>query len=109
MEITQHGFAEGEQPGATPVGTGMYRAPETLAGGAASKAAGSVAKFRHGRRASKTLRYPETLRRLDFEPFTDDCDGLRERTGTETESAFDDARLAADVSREVEDRRLALP
>jgi non-specific serine/threonine protein kinase len=36
MEITQHGFAEGEQPGATPVGTGMYRAPEILAGGAAS-------------------------------------------------------------------------
>ncbi len=36
MEITQHGFAEGEQPAATPVGTGMYRAPETLAGGGAS-------------------------------------------------------------------------
>ncbi|WP_263376050.1 protein kinase domain-containing protein [Granulicella aggregans] len=36
MEITQHGFADGEQAGGTPVGTGMYRAPETLAGGPAS-------------------------------------------------------------------------
>jgi hypothetical protein len=44
---------------------------------------------------------------LDFESFTDNCGGLRERTGTEAESAFDDARLAADVLREVEDRHLA--
>jgi hypothetical protein len=44
---------------------------------------------------------------LDFESFTDHCDGLRERRGTEAKSAFDDARLAADVVREVEDRRLA--
>jgi len=34
---------------------------------------------------------------LDFESFADHCDGLRERTGTEAESAFDDARLAADI------------
>ncbi len=68
---------------------------------------GSVAKFRHRRRASKTLRYPQTLCRLEFESFTDNCDGLSERTGTEAESAFDDTRLAADVLREVEGRRLA--
>jgi serine/threonine protein kinase/DNA-binding winged helix-turn-helix (wHTH) protein len=36
MEITQHGFGEADQPGGTPVGTGMYRAPEVLAGGLAS-------------------------------------------------------------------------
>ncbi len=36
MEITQHGFAAGEQPSGTPVGTGIYCAPEVLAGGAAS-------------------------------------------------------------------------
>jgi serine/threonine protein kinase len=36
MEITQHGFAEGDQSSGTPVGTGMYRAPEILAGGPAS-------------------------------------------------------------------------
>jgi hypothetical protein len=35
------------------------------------------------------------------------CDGLRERTGTEAESAFDDARLDANVSGKVEDHRLA--
>lgn len=32
MEITQHGFAEGNQPLGSPVGTGIYRAPEVLAG-----------------------------------------------------------------------------
>ncbi len=36
MEITQHGFAEGDPSSGTPVGTGMYRAPEILAGGPAS-------------------------------------------------------------------------
>jgi serine/threonine protein kinase len=36
MEITQHGFAEGDRPAETPVGTGMYRAPEILAGGPSS-------------------------------------------------------------------------
>jgi len=44
----------------------------------------------------------------EIEAFTDDCDGLRERTGSDAESAFDDARLAVDVLREVEDRHLAL-
>ncbi|WP_263377099.1 protein kinase domain-containing protein [Granulicella aggregans] len=36
MEITQHGFADGDRSAGTPVGTGMYRAPETMAGGSAS-------------------------------------------------------------------------
>ena len=53
------------------------------------------------------LPYPPSSR-LEFESFTDDCDGLRERRGTDPESAFNDASLAADVLREVEDRRLAL-
>jgi hypothetical protein len=44
---------------------------------------------------------------LDFESFTDHHHNLRQRTGTDAESAFDDARLAADVLREVEDRRVA--
>jgi hypothetical protein len=52
--------------------------------------------------------YLQTSSRLEVEPFTDDCDGLRERSGTDAESAFDDARLAADVLREVEDCGLAL-
>jgi hypothetical protein len=69
---------------------------------------GSVAKIRLGRRASETLPDPQRSSRLEVEPFTDDCDGLRERRGTDAESAFDDARLAADVLREVEDRGLAL-
>ena len=51
---------------------------------------------------------PQTSSRLEVEPFTDDCEGLRERSGTDAKSALDDARLAADVLCEVEDRRLAL-
>jgi hypothetical protein len=46
--------------------------------------------------------------RLGFELFPDGCDGLGERAGTETERALYDARLATDVLREVEDRRLTL-
>ncbi|AXC16247.1 hypothetical protein ACPOL_7047 (plasmid) [Acidisarcina polymorpha] len=45
---------------------------------------------------------------LKCEPFIDERDGLRERTSANAESAFDDAYLAADVTREIEDRRLAL-
>jgi hypothetical protein len=56
----------------------------------------------------EVLPCPQTSSRLEAEPFTDDCDGLRECTGTDAESAFYDARRAADVLREVEDRRLAL-
>ncbi len=52
-------------------------------------------------------RPPRTLRRLDFESFTENCDGPRERTSTEAEGALDDVCLAADVLREVEGRRLA--
>ncbi len=46
--------------------------------------------------------------RLWFESFTEDCDGLREGAGTEAKSPLDNARLTADVSREIEDLRLAL-
>ena len=48
------------------------------------------------------------MRSLEFEAFTDESDCLRERTGTDPESPFDDVRLAADVLREIEDRRLTL-
>ena len=50
----------------------------------------------------------ERSSRLRLEALTDDCDDLSERTGTEAESAFNDAHFAMDVLREVEDRRLAL-
>ena len=56
----------------------------------------------------RNVALPQRSNKLAVEPVTDDCDGLRERTGTDAESAFDNACLAADVLREVEDRRLAL-
>ena len=56
---------------------------------------------------SGTSPSPRTLRRLDFELVTDHGNSLRERSGTDAESAFYDPRLAADVLCEVEDRRLA--
>lgn len=31
---------------------------------------------------------PQTSSRLEVEPFTDDCEGLRERSGTDAESAL---------------------
>ncbi len=40
--------------------------------------------------------------------FTKDFNGLRERTDTDAEGAFDNARLPADVVGEVEERRLTL-
>jgi hypothetical protein len=46
------------------------------------------------------------LRRLEL--FPDDGDDLRERPGADSEGAFDDACLTADVLRDVEDCRLAL-
>ena len=46
--------------------------------------------------------------RLEFELFRDDCGRLGGSTGTNSESSFDDARLAANVLRKVEDRRLVL-
>ena len=51
---------------------------------------------------------PWTSSLLGFKCLTDEIDGLGERAGPDTESAFDDARLAADVLRHIEDRRLAL-
>ena len=50
----------------------------------------------------------QTSSRLEVEFFTDQSDGLCERTGTDAESAFDDASFTADVTREVEDCCLAL-
>ncbi len=50
----------------------------------------------------------QALSSLELEAFTDESDGLREHTGTDAESAFDNAGFTADVLREVEDRRLAL-
>jgi len=69
---------------------------------------GSVAKSRHGRGWPGRCRSFQASSRFEFELFSDDCDGLRERTGADSESAFDDTRLAANVLRKVEDRRLAL-
>ncbi len=42
-------------------------------------------------------------RRLEFELFTDDCNGLGERTCPDAKGAFDAACLTADVLRDVED------
>ncbi len=56
----------------------------------------------------RVVALPQTSSRLDVQPFTEDCDGLRERTDTDAEGAFDNARLAADVVGEVEERRLTL-
>jgi hypothetical protein len=49
-----------------------------------------------------------SLSRLEAKLFPEERDRLRKRRGAETERSFDDARLASDVAREVEDRRLAL-
>ena len=43
-----------------------------------------------------------------LEPFTDQLDGFGQRGWAEAEGAFDQARLAKDVARQVEDRRLTL-
>ena len=67
-----------------------------------------VAKSRHGQGHPEGWRSIWTSGVLEFELFLENCDSLGERTGTDSEGAFDDARLASDVLREVEDRRLAL-
>jgi hypothetical protein len=50
----------------------------------------------------------QTSSGLEVERFTDERDDLRKRRGADAERAFDNARFAVDVAREVEDRRLAL-
>ena len=45
--------------------------------------------------------------KLEIEPLSDDCDGFRERTGINAESALNNARLAANVLRETDDCGLA--
>jgi hypothetical protein len=57
---------------------------------------------------SKTLFYSPTSSSLEINSLTDESNGLRDRTGTDAETAFDDASFTTDVLREVEDRRLAL-
>jgi hypothetical protein len=44
---------------------------------------------------------------LEVEPSSDEGDGFCEHRVTDAESAFDDARLTADVAYEIEDRRVA--
>ncbi len=50
----------------------------------------------------------QTSIRLEFELFTNECDGVRERTCTDAKRSFANACLAMGVLRDVEDRRLAL-
>ena len=50
----------------------------------------------------------QTSGSLQFERFTEERDCLRERTGAHTESSFDNARFAANVSREMEGSSLPL-
>jgi hypothetical protein len=45
---------------------------------------------------------------LEIKHVTYACDCLRKRRGADAERSFDDARLAADVARDVEDRCLTL-
>ena len=45
---------------------------------------------------------------LELEPLADEPHGLRQGAGAETEGALHKTRLAADVARDVEDRRLTL-
>ena len=59
-------------------------------------------------RGVRVIALPQTSSRLNVQLFTKDRDSFRERTDTDAESAFDNARLAADVLGEVEDGRLAL-
>jgi hypothetical protein len=47
------------------------------------------------------------LRSCGRKPLTDQLDGFAQRAGAETAGALDQARLANDVTRKVEDRRLA--
>ncbi len=49
-----------------------------------------------------------TSSRLEVERFPDERYGFGERRGANSECSFYDARLASDVAREIEDRRLAL-
>ena len=56
-------------------------------------------------RGARVVALPQTSSRLEVQRFTEDGDSFRERTDTDAEGAFDDARLAAD---EVEYGRLTL-
>ena len=56
----------------------------------------------------RVVALPHTSSRLNVKFFTKDRDSFRERTGTDAEGAFHNARFAADVLGEVEDGRLTL-
>ncbi len=47
--------------------------------------------------AGRVVTLPKASSRLDFKPFTNEVNRLRERTDTDAEAAFDNACLATDV------------
>ena len=49
----------------------------------------------------------DLISRLEFEPFADKSNSLRESAGAKPKGTLDDARLAADVARKVEHAGLA--
>jgi hypothetical protein len=65
-------------------------------------------KFLMWTEISRGFAFAQTSSGLEVERFSDERYGFAERRGTETERSFNDARLAADVARELEARRLAL-
>ena len=59
-------------------------------------------------RGARVVALPQPSSRLNVKLVTKDRDSFRERTDTDAEGAFDNARFAADVLGEVEDGRLTL-
>jgi len=90
---------------ATTTDVYMQELPEGVRATVNSMALLQIIPLAKGRRGAV---FTQASSRLEFELFPNGCDGLGERTGAKTERAFYDARLAVDVLREVEDRRLAL-
>ncbi len=59
-------------------------------------------------RGARVVALRQTSSRLEVQRFTEDGDSFCERTGTDAEGAFDNARFTADVLGEVEDGCLTL-
>ncbi len=59
-------------------------------------------------RGARDVALRQTSSRLEVQRFTEDGDSFCERTGTDAEGAFDNARFTADVLGEVEGGRLTL-
>ena len=57
-------------------------------------------------RGARDVALPQRSSRLEVQRFTEDRDSFRERTDTDAEGAFHNARITVDVLGEVEDRRL---